>query len=47
MNSIRMILSICSALGYVIEQLDEEVHIEIPKGMKMKKNVVLKLNKAL
>lgn len=58
MNSIRILLSVCCAIGYVIEQLDvdtaylnaeleEEVYIEIPQGLYVDSKYVLKLNKAL
>lgn len=58
MNSIRMLLSICCAAGYVIDQLDvdtaylnadlqEEVYLLPPKGMKIGSEFVLKLNRAL
>ena len=58
MNSIRMLLSICCAAGYVIDQLDvdtaylnadleEEVYLMPPKGMKIGNEYVLKLNRAL
>lgn len=58
MGSIRLLLSVCCALGFVIEQLDvdtaylnadlmENVYIEIPDGMDADDEYVLKLNKAL
>lgn len=58
MNSIRMILSICCAAGYIIEQLDvdtaylnadleEEVYLEVPKGLNASKGKALTLNRAL
>ena len=58
MNSIRIFLSVCCAIGYVIEQLDvdtaylnadleEDVYIELPQGLEGDSEHVLKLNKAL
>ena len=57
-KSIRMLLSICFAAEYIIDQLDvdtaylnadleEKVYLMPPKGIKIGSEFVLKLNRAL
>lgn len=58
LSSIRLFLSLCCALGYVIEQvdadtaflngvLDEDVFMELPEGLNVNTDGVCKLKKAL
>lgn len=57
-DSIRIILSIAAKYNYIIEQfdvktaflngdLDEDIYLEVPDGLSLSSNKVLKLNKAL
>ena len=58
MNSIRVVLAVCAAYSYVMEQLDadtaflnsglvELVHMDVPFGVKNAKGMMCKLKKAI